>query len=175
MTLSMSSASVPVFTTMLGNLSHLLDKAEADAQARKYDPLALTRYRLAPDMLPFTSQVTIACDAAKLCIARLSGVEAPKYEDTETTLAELRERIARTLAYIASVPASSIDGSEQREIVLPIGRDKTRTLSGEAYLKHHALPNFFFHVTTAYAILRHNGVAVGKRDYLLGAAAATAN
>ena len=171
MAISMSSASQPIFVTMLGNLAHLLDKAQADVDARKYDPAALTRYRLAPDMLPLTQQVTIACDSAKLCVARLSGVEAPRFEDTETTFQELKARIAQTVAYIESVPAAKIDGSEDLQITFPAGRDKTRTLSGEAYLKHHALPNFFFHVTTAYAILRHNGVAVGKRDYLAGAAA----
>jgi uncharacterized protein len=167
----MYSASVPVFTRMLGNLSHFLDKAQADAEARKYDIAALMQYRLAPDMLPFTRQVLIACDTAKNCVARLSGVEAPKFEDTETTVPELKARIQKTLDFVASVPADRINGTEDKTITFPAGRDKTRTMQGEAYLKHHATPNFYFHVTTAYAILRHNGVHLGKTDFLLGAQA----
>jgi uncharacterized protein len=122
-------------------------------------------------MLPFARQVLIACDAAKNGIARLSGVDAPKFDDTETTIAELKERIAKTIVYLQSVPAEKLNGTEAREITFPVGRDATRTLTGEAYLKHWMLPNLFFHVTTAYAILRHNGVDLGKADYLLGAAA----
>jgi hypothetical protein len=171
MSISMSSASVPVITTMLGNLSHFLDKAQAFIDLKKCDPQALTQYRLAPDMLPFTRQVQIACDAAKGVIARLAGVEAPKHEDTELTLAELKARIQKTLDFIASVPTEKIDGTEQRDITFPVGRDATRTMKGEDYLKLNALPNLFFHVTTAYAILRHNGVDLGKRDYLRGAQA----
>ncbi|HQX60940.1 MAG TPA: DUF1993 domain-containing protein [Burkholderiaceae bacterium] len=150
---------------------HCLDKAQAFVDARKCEPTALTQYRLAPDMLPFTRQVLIACDAAKNGIARLSGEPAPKYDDTETTIAELKERIGKTVAYLQSVPPEKINGTEEREITFPVGRDATRTLTGEAYLKHWMLPNLFFHVTTAYAILRHNGVDVGKADYLLGAVA----
>jgi hypothetical protein len=171
MPITMSSASLPVCTTMLGNLSHMLDKAQSFVEAKPCDPLALTQFRLAPDMLPFTRQVLIACDAAKNGIARLSGVEAPKFADDEQTLAELKERIAKTLAYLASVPAASLDGTEAKEITFPVGRDSVRTMPGEAYLMHWMLPNMFFHVTTAYNILRHNGVDLGKRDYLLGAAA----
>jgi hypothetical protein len=171
MSISMYSASVPIFTTMLGNLSHFLDKAQAFAEQKPCDPAALTQYRLAPDMLPFTRQVQIACDAAKNAVARLSGVAAPAYEDTEQTLPELKARIQKTLDYLASVPASAIDGTEDKAITFPVGRDATRTMAGEAYLKHFALPNMFFHVTTAYATLRHNGVALGKGDYLMGAQA----
>ncbi len=171
MSISMSSASLPIFQSMLGNLSHFLDKAQAFCDAKKCDPTALTQYRLAPDMLPLTRQVLIACDAAKLGVARLSGVEAPRYEDNETTLAQLKERIAKTLEYLASVPATKLDGSEDRDITFPVGREATKTMKGEAYLKHWVLPNFFFHVTTAYAILRHNGVDLGKTEYLLGAKA----
>ncbi|HQZ07132.1 MAG TPA: DUF1993 domain-containing protein [Burkholderiaceae bacterium] len=171
MSISMSSASVPICVTMLGNLNHCLDKAQAFVDARKCEPTALTQYRLAPDMLPFTRQVLIACDAAKNGIARLSGEPAPKFDDTETTIAELKERIGKTVAYLQSVPPEKINGTEEREITFPVGRDATRTLTGEAYLKHWMLPNLFFHVTTAYAILRHNGVDVGKADYLLGAVA----
>ncbi|TFZ00799.1 DUF1993 domain-containing protein [Ramlibacter henchirensis] len=169
MAISMSSASLPIFRTMLGNLSHFLDKGLAHAQARKFDPQVLVNYRLAPDMLPFNRQIQIACDAAKNGVARLSGVEAPKFEDNETTFEELRARIARTVAWLETVPAARLDGSEDKDITFPVGRDATRTMKGEAYLKHWALPNFFFHVTTAYAILRHNGVELGKSDYLIGA------
>ncbi len=170
MPISMSSASLPVFTTLLRNLSHCLDKAEASAAARKFDVNVLVQARLAPDMLPFASQIRIACDAAKLAAARLGGLDAPKFADDETTFAQLKERIARTLDFLATVPAAAIDGTEDKAITFPVGRDgTTRTMQGEAYLKHWALPNVFFHVTTAYALLRHNGVDLGKVDYLLGA------
>lgn len=168
MTISMHSASVPAFSHMLRNLDHLLDKALADAEKRGYDPQVLVQYRLAPDMLPFSRQVLIACDAAKLCVARLSGVEAPKFDDTESTLPELKARIRKTLDYLASVAPAQLDGTEAKEITFPVGRDKTRTMKGEAYLKHWATPNVYFHVNMAYAILRHNGVPLGKADYLLG-------
>ena len=168
MTISMYSASVPVFRNMLGNLSHFLDKAQAHAEARKFDPQVLVDDRLAPDMLPLRKQVQIACDAAKNGLARLSGVEAPKFEDNEATLAELKERIRKTLDFLDSVPRSQVDGCEDKDITFPAGRDITRTLKGEAYLLNVALPNLFFHVTTAYAILRHNGVELGKGDYLAG-------
>jgi len=170
MTMSMYAASVPVFQHMLRNLVHILDKGEASAQARGFDPSALTTDRLAPDMLPFTRQVLIACDAAKLGVARISGVEAPKFEDNEATFAELKGRIRKTLDYLDAVPASAVDGTEDKEITFPVGRDKTRTMKAQAYLTSWALPNFFFHVTTAYAILRHNGVDLGKADYLAGSA-----
>ena len=154
---------------MLGNLSHMLDKAQAFVETKGCDPLALTQFSLAPDMLPFNRQVLIACDAAKNGVARISGVEAPKFADDEKTLAELKERIAKTLAYLATVPAEALDGTEAKEITFPSGRDTTRTMPAEAYLKQVVLPNMFFHVTTAYNILRHNGVELGKRDYLAGA------
>jgi hypothetical protein len=168
MTISMYSASVPVFQHMLRNLSHILDKAEAHAEARKIDPAALSQARLFPDMLPFTRQVLIACDAAKNGVARISGVEAPKFDDKETTFAELKARIQKTLDYLASVPAGAVDGTEDKDITFPVGRDATRTMKAEAYLKTWALANFFFHITTAYAILRTNGVELGKSDYLVG-------
>ena len=171
MSISMSSASLPVCTTMLSNLQHMLDRAQAFVDNKKCDPTALTQYRLAPDMLPFTRQVQIACDAVKNGVARISGVEAPKFEDTETTLAELTSRIEKTLAFLKTVPADKLDGTETKEITFPVGKDATRTMQGEAYLKHWMLPNLFFHVTMAYAILRHNGVELGKKDYLVGAAA----
>jgi hypothetical protein len=171
MTISMSSASLPVFKTMLANLSHILDKGEAHAQARKFDPSVLLQYRLAPDMLPFTRQVLIACDGPKNGIARISGVEAPKFDDTESTFPELKARIQKTLDYLSSVPNDRIDGTEDKEITFPVGRENTRTMKGEAYLKHWVLANFHFHITMAYAILRHNGVELGKNDYLMGAKA----
>ena len=171
MSISMSSASLPICATMLGNLSHMLDKAQAFVDEKKCDPSALTQYRLAPDMLPFTRQILIACDAAKNGIARISGVEAPTFEDNEVTLAELKARIHKTLDYLKSVPADKLDGTESKEITFPAGRDTTRTLRAQPYLTQVVLPNLFFHVTMAYAILRHNGVNIGKKDYLAGAAA----
>jgi hypothetical protein len=165
MPISMHSASAPVFVRMLGNLTQWLAKAEAYAAAKKFDPVVLLSARLAPDMLPLVKQVQIACDAAKFCIARLAGAEAPPFEDNETTLAELKERVARTIAFIQSVPAAQIDGSEERVITVP-RRDGPMVVAGEAYLKHYATPNFYFHVTTTYALLRHNGVDLGKADYL---------
>lgn len=169
MTISMSSASLPVFQQMLGNLKHFLDKGLAHAQAKKFDPQVLVSARLAPDMLPFSRQVLIACDAAKLGVARISGLEAPKFDDTETTFEELKVRIDKTLAWLATVPADKLDGTEDKDITFPVGREgATRTMKGEAYLKHWVLPNMYFHVTTAYAILRHNGVELGKSEYLNG-------
>jgi len=169
MTMSMYSASVPVFQHMLKNLVHILDKGEQSAAARKFDPTALTTYRLAPDMLPFTRQILIACDAAKLGVARISGLEAPKFEDNEATFPELKARVQKTLDWLATVPASALDGTEDKDITFPIGRENTRTMKAQAYLTTWVLPNMFFHITTAYAILRHNGVDLGKQDYLVGA------
>ncbi|RYG13693.1 MAG: DUF1993 domain-containing protein [Burkholderiales bacterium] len=168
MPISMSSASLPIFKVMLGNLNHFLDKAQAYAETKKFEPVALMQARLAPDMLPFTSQVLTACDSAKNGIARISGITAPRFDDTETTIAELKARIQKTLDYLDTVTEDKLDGTEDKEITFPIGRDATRTMKAEAYLKHHVLPNFFFHVTTAYALLRHNGVDIGKKDYLAG-------
>ena len=165
MSITMHSASVPIFVRMLANVSTWLDKAEAHAAAKKFDTSVYLGARLAPDMLPFTKQIQIACDTVKFCVARLAGVDSPKFDDNETTLTELRERINATIAYVKSVPAAQIDGSEEKEITLP-RRDGPVIMKGEAYLKHFVLPNFFFHLTTAYALLRHNGVEVGKMDYL---------
>jgi hypothetical protein len=171
MPMSMSSASLPVFKLMLSNLSHILQKAAAHAEVKKFDPAVLLQFRLAPDMLPLTRQVLIACDSAKNGIARISGVEAPKFDDTEASFPELKARIQKTLDYLASVPAEAVDGTEDKDITFPVGREATRTMKGEAYLLHWALPNFYFHTTMAYAILRNNGVELGKSDYLLGAKA----
>ena len=168
MAISMYAASVPIFVRMLGSLSHCLDKAAASAEARKFDPKVLVESRLAPDMLPFTRQITIATDFAKGASARLAGAEVPKFEDTETTLPELKARIARTLEFVQGVPAAKLEGSEARTIAVPRRNSEPLQLSGEDYLRQIALPNFFFHVTTAYALLRHNGVDLGKADYLGG-------
>jgi hypothetical protein len=161
----MHSASVPVFVRMLGNLLNWLDKAEAHAAAKKFEPGVLLSARLAPDMLPLGKQIQIACDAAKFGVARLAGVEAPKFEDTESSIGELRERVKRTIDYVQSLSAAQIDGTEDKDVIVP-RRDGSMTLKGEPYLKHFVLPNFFFHVTTTYALLRHNGVDLGKGDYL---------
>jgi hypothetical protein len=150
---------------MLGHLVLWMDKAEAHAQAKKFDPSVYLVARLAPDMLPFIKQIQIACDAAKFGVARLGGVEAPRFDDNEASVADLRERIRKTLEFVRSVPADAIDGSEAKDITVP-RRDGNITMKGEAYLKNYVLPNFFFHVTTAYALLRHNGVELGKGDYL---------
>jgi hypothetical protein len=161
----MYQASTPRFASILRNLAAILDKAEAHCAAKKLDPAALTTYRLYPDMFPLTRQVQIACDTAKGAVARLAGVEIPKHEDTEQTFAELKARIAKTIDFVESVSASKIDGSEEREVVLPM-RSGERRFKGLQYLLGHAYPNFYFHVTTAYNILRHNGVEVGKADFI---------
>lgn len=162
---SMYQASVPSFIRMLGNLHAILSKAQAHAQARGVDELVLTSARLYPDMLPLSNQVMIATDTAKGCAARLAGVTPPVYEDTEKTFAELNERIAKTLVYLQSFKPEQIDGSEGREVVLKRRTGEERH-QGLPYLQNIAQPNFYFHVTTAYAILRHNGVEIGKKDYL---------
>ena len=165
MTISMYQASVPRFVNILGNLSRILDKAQAHIEAKKIGDAVLPSYRLFPDMLPMTTQVQIACDTAKGVVARLAGLDAPVYEDNETTLADLKARIAKTITFIQSVAPGQIDGTEDKEIVTKRG-DKETHYKGMQFLLGHAIPNFYFHVTTAYAILRHNGVEIGKRDYL---------
>lgn len=160
----MHAFSVDVFANTLGNLSAILEKAAANATARKFDPAVLLSARLAPDMLPLTRQVQIACDMAKNSTARLAGREPPRFEDTETSIGELRARIARTIDYLQSVPASALEGAETREIVVPSGSRKLK-FQGLEFLQRWAIPHVFFHVVTAYAILRHNGVELGKGDY----------
>jgi hypothetical protein len=167
-TITLTSAFLPVFKRALRNLDHFLDKGLAHAEARKFSPDVLAQSRLAPDMLPLTAQVRIACDAAKLAMARVGGLEAPKFEDKETTLPELKARIAATLAWLDSLPANALDGREDQDVTFPVGREATRTLKAADYLRHWALANVMFHVTTTYALLRHNGVALGKQDFLLG-------
>jgi uncharacterized protein len=165
MKISMYQVSVPVFTRMLNNLAAVLDKGVAYAEARKIDPLVLINARLYPDMLPLVKQVQIASDGAKGAAARLAGQEAPKYEDAETTFADLKARIQKTIAYLNTFKPEQIDGSEEKTITLQI-RGNAVPFQGLAYLLNHATPNFYFHVTTAYDILRHNGVEIGKADYL---------
>lgn len=165
MPLSMSQASVPTFLQMLPALSGVLDKAAAHARSSGIEPAELIQARLAPDMFPLARQVQIATDHAKGAAARLSGREVPKYEDSETTFDQLQARIARTIDFVKSVPRGEIDGSEDREITLTVG-GQPRTFKGEQYLLHFALPNFYFHLTTAYDILRNRGVELGKRDFM---------
>jgi len=161
----MYQASAPRFANILRNLSAILEKAEAHCAAKKIEPSALTSYRLFPDMFPLTRQVQIASDTAKGAVSRLAGIEIPKYEDNEQTFAELKARIAKTIDFVESVSAAKIDGSEDKEIVLQM-RSGERRFTGMQYLLGHAYPNFYFHVTTAYNILRHNGVEVGKADFI---------
>src|SRR3954452_19309608 len=165
MTVSLYTASVPVFKQMLGGLDDVLGKSQASALEKKIEPGALTQARLFPDMFPLSKQVQIACDFARGVSARLAGADVPVYEDKEQTFDELRALIAKTLVFVSGFDASRFDGSAQREIVLRPGTPKERRLSGETYLLNYGLPQFFFHVTTAYALLRHNGVEIGKRDY----------
>ncbi|MGE8499132.1 MAG: DUF1993 domain-containing protein [Pseudomonas sp.] len=165
MSLSMYQASIPVFTRQLTNLSTILGLAATNAQARKIEQSVLLGSRLAPDMFPLSRQVQIACDSAKAGAALLAGVEAPSHADDETTFEELQARISKTLDFLKSVDAAQIDGSEDRTVTLK-RRDKETHFQGQAFLFDHVLPNLFFHVTTAYAILRHNGVDLGKRDFL---------
>ena len=166
MTLSMYQASVPVFKQLLGGLSAVLAKAEAHAAAKKIEPNALLQARLYPDMFTLLRQVQVACDFAKSVSARLAGVEVPGFEDKEQTFADLQARIAKTLAFIDSITPAQIDGSEARHIVTQAGTPKEKIFTGHSYLFNYGLPHFFFHTSTAYAILRHNGVEVGKKDYI---------
>jgi len=165
MIISMYQASVPRFVNILTNLSAILDKAQAHVEARKIDPAALTTFRLFPDMLPMTRQMQIACDSAKGAVARLAGVDIPKHEDTEQTFADLKARIAKTVEFVRSIKPVQLDGTEDKDITVKVG-GKDTTFKGMQFLLDRALPNFYFHVTTTYNILRHNGIEIGKRDYL---------
>jgi hypothetical protein len=166
MSLSLHQASVSLFTQILGGLSGVLLKAEAHAADKKIDPSVFLQSRLYPDMFALTRQVQIAADFAKGCAARLAGVDVPAYEDNEASFGDLQARIAKTLAFIQSLPAADIEAGADRSIVLRPGTPKEQTLLGSAYLLHYTLPHFFFHTTTAYDILRHNGVEVGKKDFV---------
>ena len=165
MPFSMSQASLPVFEIGLNALSAVLDKAAAYAAAKKVDPAVLLGWRLAPDMFALARQVQVACDQAKNGAARLAGAEPPKFEDNEASLDQLKERIAKTIAYLKTLDAKAIDASADREITFPLGPNKGQMKGGD-YLNHFVLPNFYFHLTAAYAIVRHCGVELGKRDFL---------
>jgi len=165
MTVSMYDASVPVVVRGLTNLSAILDKGAAFAEARKIEPSVLTGARLAPDMLPLNRQVQIASDSAKGAAARLAGAEVPSFADTETTFPELQARISKTIDFLQALKPGAFEGAEARSVTLP-GPNGEINFSGQEFLFSFALPNFFFHITTAYDILRHNGVEIGKMDYL---------
>ena len=165
MAISMYQASVPVFIRMLNNLAAILEKAAAHAEAKKITPAVLLGSRLYPDMFPLSRQIQIASDTAKGGAARLAGMEPPSYEDKETTFPELIERLRKTVAFLNTLKPEQIDGSEKKKVTLKV-RDEMLTLEGLTFLLNRVLPNLFFHVSTAYAILRHSGVEIGKKDYL---------
>jgi hypothetical protein len=163
----MYQASIPVFIRQLNNLSAILKKGEEHALAKKIEPEVFINARLAPDMFPLSRQVQIASDGVKGCAARLAGVEVPSYPDTEKTFAELQARIAKTIEFVKAFSAKQIDGTEEKKITLKM-RDREVSFLGQAYLLNFVLPNLYFHITTTYAILRHNGVDVGKKDFIGG-------
>ena len=167
MKISMYALSHDVFKKSLGQLQHLMEKGIANAKARSFDTSVLVGARLAPDMLAFSKQIQLTSDFAKNSMARLAGIDPPKFEDNETTMEELLARVKKTLEYIDTVPATALEGSETRDIRIPL-RDRTVEFKGLQFLQHWALPNFFFHFVTAYNLLRHNGVDIGKRDFLGG-------
>jgi hypothetical protein len=166
MTISMYNASVPVFKQMLNSMSKVLTKAEEHAKEKKIDPAVFLQARLYPDMFPLVRQVQIAADFAKSISARLTNVDVPAYEDNEQSFAELQTRISKTLTFLDSIQEAKFAGAESREIILRPGTPKEKKLTGLAYLLNYGLPQFFFHTTTTYAILRHNGVQVGKGDFM---------
>ncbi|MDZ4867638.1 MAG: DUF1993 domain-containing protein [Alphaproteobacteria bacterium] len=166
MTANLYAASVPAFQQMLKNLSSILTKAAAHAEAKKIDPSVFVNARLAPDMHPLARQIQMVSDTAKGAAARLAGVDVPSMPDTEATLAELQQRIAKTADFLSGLKPEQFEGSAERSVELNVGGGQKMTFKGATYLTHFALPNFYFHVTTAYDIVRHNGVEIGKRDYL---------
>lgn len=165
MSLSMHAMTVGQFVPMLKNLGNILVKAEGYAAAKKIEPGVIEGLRLAPDMLSFARQIQLASDFAKNSVARLAGIEAPKYEDNEKTLEELKARVAKTIDWLQGIQAAQLEGAENRHIVIPL-RTRTLEMDGLPFLQKWALPNFYFHLTTAYALLRHVGVEIGKQDYL---------
>lgn len=167
MPFTMSQASLPVCESRLNALIGVIDKAAAHAAAKKVDAAVLLGWRLAPDMFTFTRQVQAVCDQAKNGLSRLAGVEAPKFEDNETTVDALKQRVAKTITYIKTLDAKAIDASAERDIVFPLGPKKA-SMAGADYLNHFVLPNFYFHLTAAYAIARNFGADVGKQDFLKG-------
>ncbi len=166
MPISMYQASIVLFSRMFNNLLAIMDKAELYAKTKKFDTSVLVNSRLAPDMFPFSAQIQFASDTAKGCAARLAGIDIPSFPDTETTFAELRARIKKTQDFIQSLKPQQIDGSEERSIVMKVGGNQELKFTGLTYLQNFALPNFYFHISIAYAILRHNGVDIGKGDFL---------
>ena len=166
MSLSMHAASAPIFLRQLNALLAWLDKAQAHAEARKFDTANYLGLRLAPDMLPLTRQIQITTDGVKGCMARLAGLEVPKWDDTEASLDDLRARVRRSIDYVQSFTPAQLDGTEAKEILLPTRQGDPLRMTGESFLKHFALPNFFFHATTTYALLRQAGVELGKKDFL---------
>ena len=166
MSFSIYSASVPIFLRSLNNILTWLDKAEAHAEARGFDTGNYLELRLAPDMFPFVKQIRVVSDTSKSSVARLAGIEAPSWADEEASLDELRERIKTTIAFVESVPKAKFEGAESREIVMQAGPDRSFTFTGETYLQGFALPNFFFHASMVYALLRQASVALGKMDFL---------
>jgi uncharacterized protein len=168
MKITVPAVTTEMFANSLTNLSALLEKGLAHASVRKFDPGVLLNARLAPDMFPLSRQVQIACDLAKNSVARLAALEPPRFEDNEKTIEELRARIARTIDYLKGIPASAFDGAEDRDLKVPAGPDRFLDFKGLDFVQRWAIPNVFFHITTAYAILRHNGVEIGKRDFLGG-------
>jgi hypothetical protein len=169
MPLSMYDASVPAFVNMLTSISKILDKAAAHAEAKKIDPSVLINDRLAPDMFPLSRQIQIATDGVKGGAARLAGVDVPSYPDTETTFAELKARIDKTVAFLQSIDKAKFDGAEDRSVTMKVGPNDM-TFPAKVYLFEFVIPNFYFHATTTYAILRHNGIEMGKQDFLAGLA-----
>lgn len=165
MAISMYQISVPIFTRMLTNLIAIIEKASAHCEAKKIDPAVLINYRLYPDMFTFARQVQIATDAARNGTAYLAGAEPPKFDNTEQTFTELAERVKKTIAFVNTFKPEQLDGSEEKDVVIKRG-ETTVAYKGQVYLLQRVLPNFFFHITTAYDILRHNGVELGKKDYL---------
>ncbi len=163
----MHAFSVDLFSNILGNLSWLLERAAKNAAERKIEPAVFLGARLSPDMLPLSRQIQIAGDIAKNSVSRLAAVEPPRFEDNETTIEQLRSRLAKTIDYLKSLPPASFEGAETRDIKVPAG-ERTLEFKGVAFLETWAIPNVFFHVTTAYAILRHNGVDLGKKDFIGG-------
>ena len=164
--MSLHDTAIPAYLQILGSLNGILTKAEAYCTAKKIHPEVLLGARLYPDMLPLTRQIQIACDFAVKTCARLTGSEVPSTPDTEKTFDELQQRIVKATDYVKNAAPGKFEGAESRDVTFPAGPDKTMTLKGQQYLSHFALPNFYFHVTTAYDILRHNGVELGKRDFM---------
>lgn len=165
MSISMYQASVPVFTRMLNNLAAILEKAAAHCEAKKIDPAALVNFRLYPDMFAFGKQIQVACDHAKNAAARLTATEPPEFANDEKTFPELIGRVLKTIEFLETFKPEQIDGAEDKDVVIKRG-DTVVTYKGQEFLLNRALPNFYFHVTTAYDILRHTGVELGKKDYL---------